>query len=807
VSPTPSNLRPEATPLPYKDLTETQQRAYAELARMLADAAAEVPVPRDDKGVTAGGIALDVNRKSRVAVVCGERGSGKTTAVLSLVHDVSLARAPEFSSPKAGDEEQQALCEEVKKLGRQVIWLDVLDMAPLPVAANLFSGVLVRIEDAVCRAMPSAGRGERPQSFLASPEVYDSPLEKLRRLQTDVAVSWEGNLKERAGELDPSAFAQEVKRAESVRLALNQRLAEVLAGFAKEFHRTQAPVSDPLFVLLIDDFDLNPPRCLELLELLRTLSVPRLFCVALGHIEVAETMCTLQMAADVARVAGPARRANFLPLHEHDIQATVANVSGNVIRKLLPPNQRIQLLPLELRRAVNLRPAGRHPPDPTVGDLLKQIPLCLSDLDRQLRRRLPLACPEDPTQKCPGSQPSLHDLLFATRFATDAPAEEFYQARRFLEMPVRQLVDFWQLAQDVATTKGDDRERCRYFRKELHEFCRDVFRAEETLPSDARRNILAAFDAGPDANWGLLPAPFRLTANALPCRVRPEAGTVVRVEAVPRRPEELHLEWQVVNRAFNSWEFRGPRNQKVKPLFLTPATGYLLLLYTDLDALARGWGERNCLLELDHAGCCPVMRYRFQEKALPGLPWPVPPVMTFWELDRFLSGWNEALRRVDERGQFGAIPFLVLNWIGLGRDVLTGAPLAVRGGAQGSTDRKSWEALRTDLEGLERDAAAPSAVGAPVQRWLAAALSLLNTDVLGADQPAGSVFYQSQRLRELCLVRGRRFAEWEEEHLRREDALAGIDAAAFWRVIKAVDPWWGTGEIAREGQRHYYIDT
>jgi hypothetical protein len=268
----------------------------------------------------------------------------------------------------------------------------------------------------------------------------------------------------------------------------------------------------------------------------------------------------------------------------------------------------------------------------------------------------------------------------------------------------------------------------------------------------------------------------------------------------------LLLEWEIVTSESNGWEFRGPRSQKVKPLFLSAATGYLLLFYSDLDALARGWGGRNCLLDLEHAECWPQVRYRFQDKTLPGLTWPVPPVTTSWELDRFLSGWNDVLRQLDLRGQSGAIPFLVLNWLGLGNDVLSGKALAVRGDAGTPPNQAIWEGLRGHLQELEKESPPSSAVGAAVQRWIAAALSLLNPDVLGPDQPAGSVFYASESLRKLCVARGRHFAEWGEGYLRAEDAFAGIDAAAFWRVIKSVDPWWGAGEIAREGQRHYYID-
>ena len=48
----------------------------------------------------------------------------------------------------------------------------------------------------------------------------EKALQRLQRLQTAVAVAWDGNLPARSGELDPDSYTVELLRAERSRLSL-----------------------------------------------------------------------------------------------------------------------------------------------------------------------------------------------------------------------------------------------------------------------------------------------------------------------------------------------------------------------------------------------------------------------------------------------------------------------------------------------------------------------------------------------------------------------------------------------------------
>ncbi|HEY7427223.1 MAG TPA: hypothetical protein VH682_23515 [Gemmataceae bacterium] len=778
------DLRPEATPLPYHQLSAVQLKAYRWLVDRLARAveSAGRPKPAGEKSELTG-YDLDFERRSRVVVVSGERGTGKTSVLLSVIHDVSERKIPDLNRPPPGQVagDDTALDEQTRKdiesLFGRLVWLNMLDMSPLPASANLFSAILVRIEEAATRGL-AAVQEEKPRSFLDTPERYDSPLEKLRRLQTDVAVAWEGNLRARSGALDTNAFAAEVRRTEFVRLRLNARLTEVLDGLASELSRRAEVRPEVLFVLPIDDFDLNPPRCLQLLEMLRTLSVPRLFCVVLGDVDVAETMCALQLAADVAQVAGDAPASGFMPMHRYDVRATIANVSGNAIRKLLPPSHRVHLTALQTNQAIGLRPPGKVEGTPTISDWLKRIPLPKHPDDYQINRRF----------KSDGSGRSvstLSDFLFAENppIGTTEVDEPFYRARKFLEMPLRQLVDLWLALEKTVTGLEAGADLSEQFRKELHWFCRDILRAEESLSPPVRRRLRTAFDLDPDTNWAVSLEPFQLAPVMYPAQVDCRVGEMGDA-----------LSWTNRAQGTTGWEFRSkPQTKAPDPLLLASASANLLIFYTDLVTLSRGNGEPNGLLPLVHFAM-PFARtgYRFNSRELPWLPWPFPPVLTFWEADQFLDAWTKFVRRMDQslkQETYGDVtPSLVYHWISFGSAVLSGeksqAAIYIP-----RVNKQEWEILIPKLTSLYDNSSNSPRVRDGVHGWLRRALSLLNSDVLNAQEDIRDYFRESAPLKELCKSEGKHFAEWNETSLRETESLKNV-VTEFLDKIRQYPVWW-----------------
>src|SRR5438270_690802 len=89
----PEYLRPEAMPLPTANLDAAQQAALEKMLGMLHTAIARaVSHPPNEPVGPIFKVSLD--RASRVVMLSGERGTGKTTVLLSLIEECRKARQP-----------------------------------------------------------------------------------------------------------------------------------------------------------------------------------------------------------------------------------------------------------------------------------------------------------------------------------------------------------------------------------------------------------------------------------------------------------------------------------------------------------------------------------------------------------------------------------------------------------------------------------------------------------------------------------------------------------------------------------------
>ena len=127
---------------------------------------------------------------------------------------------------------------------------------------------------------------------------------ELGRLQTSVALTFGGNLAKRGGSLDPDTFAVESRRAERERLGLDRRFAGVLAGLSSAVAST-IELTAPVFVLPVDDVDLNVRDCVPLLRLLRATSSPHLVVVLAADVALLSTILRLSYQGDLARIGEP----------------------------------------------------------------------------------------------------------------------------------------------------------------------------------------------------------------------------------------------------------------------------------------------------------------------------------------------------------------------------------------------------------------------------------------------------------------------------------------------------------------------
>jgi hypothetical protein len=424
-------LRPEARPLPYAQLDEQQQAALERVIGLFATAvqAAPGPAPGRVRAVQAlqapSGPYLESARSSRNILIGGERGTGKTTLMLSLASVFAAERdtEPDKSLP-------DGVADQARALRRRLVWLETLDMEPLASEANLLGAVLARLEDAVGARFPGMDDATETVSMLHPGTGFHDMSRELHRLQTSVALTFGGNLGKRGGSLDPDTFAIESRRAERERLGLDRRFASVLAGLSSAIAST-VELTEPVFVLPVDDVDLNVGDCVPLLRLLRAISSPHLVVVLAADVGLLSTIMRLSYQRDLGRISTP------VSLGQNDL-SVASDLAANALRKHLPPAQRVVLGLVDPGRALAFRPFESAPH--SLGQLLGRIELRADSATLQVAKDFGLTLSD-----------AMHGVVTTPGWSAgtqDNPAELAERLAPFswpqvLHLPLRQLIDLY----------------------------------------------------------------------------------------------------------------------------------------------------------------------------------------------------------------------------------------------------------------------------------------------------------------------------------------------------------------------------
>jgi hypothetical protein len=344
------SLRPEAGPIPYFKHHKRAKEAIKFIIRVLKAAADRV---QEIEGVT-GDASIDTNRASRICFVSGEPGSGKSTLYLTLRAMLSSKGENEYSDgcpPDIG----------LGKLQGVVRLLDPLDLEVVgDERENLLAAVLVRLFR------------ELPESRSVHSNNCEDAIKELEELASDIGIAWEGNLQARAGALDPATYSEEVMHTQRARLGVNDRLRNALDKLAKNECYGCSPQT--LFVLPVDDLYLKPDASLQLLRLLRMISIPRLFFLVMGDITTVEALFIEKSLKDWTAVAGTRLFANRSDRLDEAL-SRARELRARYLRKLLPPVQRAEIEAMDWFEALDFEIGRPGISVETLEELLEQVKL------------------------------------------------------------------------------------------------------------------------------------------------------------------------------------------------------------------------------------------------------------------------------------------------------------------------------------------------------------------------------------------------------------------------------------------------
>jgi hypothetical protein len=735
-------LRIEAHPRSYRRLDSSQRRAFEacvqrlDAARDHLDGGASYSKDRPDPRV---GIRLDDERRAEILFLSAERGMGKTTLMLSLMRATTSSpdKKEAFSSAGVPD-----LAEMLDRLRGRVVWLQPLEMDTLPRQTNLMAAILARIEEGIERLGLRPVSPELPEQVDARGDDLfderDDVMLDLRRFQADVAIGWDGNLEARSGSMDADPYATEVLRREKGKLKLRDRFAGLLERLSE---RTVArAVKSPLFVLPVDDFDLNPSRCAELLRLLHLLSSPRLVSFILGDVRVAETMLDLSVSRDFSQALGSPLTD---PRSREEIRSMTGEIAANTMRKLIPPAHRIEVRSMNVDEALRYVPEKSDDPDrkDQLRDLLGRIALRLENLEKAtgpqswLRDKISLG-DNLLTPGVPVSATSLGHTIHV-------PKTFSYQGLDVLDGPPRRIADLWLILktvdeaepttpkalvdafaqQELAGLNKDDpkglsnartvvatlTERLRRKRELFVDLLVDgvkrMIAEEPWLRADDRQALLDMFRRRTSSReWEMESGSIEITWTGPRIVINDEDRALgVRVEK--RRLFRIKSRQGARDRSAGAPKL-GTKNDGGRKLFdgaLSPATtGALAIIHDIFSITAAGSVIGRSLVprQLETAWA----RWPGRSSSPAIIYWPSPQLLSFWGMDLVLSAWEAAVAAALKKPSAG-IEYLAYCWIRLITIAVTDTtPLTA---VPNPSDRLPWEELVRETSALAKDGLKP----------------------------------------------------------------------------------------------------
>lgn len=249
----------DAVPRAEMELTLEQRDAFYTVRRLCERLQTEAQLVKENPDVLC---QLDDDRFNQVVLIDGERGTGKTTVLLSVLRFWN-------ENLKAG-----------------IFPVGIIDLQPLPKSTTLLLHVASQLARVVERL--EIERGEPPNDGGRRYENNElASRTAWRELLRAVAAGWGAGVQSRRATLDVESYALELEDAERRRLDVPSRFREFVNRLVDDFNE-YSPVrgTKVCFVVAIDDADMNPVRCFELLNVVRILWHPHIIFAMTGDLKL-----------------------------------------------------------------------------------------------------------------------------------------------------------------------------------------------------------------------------------------------------------------------------------------------------------------------------------------------------------------------------------------------------------------------------------------------------------------------------------------------------------------------------------------
>jgi len=334
-------------------MTEEQAAAATQLCGLINWLSEQPPPSGLESSTTLDAyVQIESKRRNQTVLIDGGRGSGKTALMLSV-----LKAWKELLHEEGVDQDWNSK-ELLFDRSQFIVPLDIIDLRSVRPSTSLIvhvAGMLNAVVE-MMEGAPELSELHKPVSWSPNESFQLESRKHWGTFLRTAAISWDGNLRERKAHIDAESFVAEVEMTERDRLDVVPAFRAFVDALGKDFSRwmsravgSRGKGSHPLFVIPIDDADMNPDRVAEVLQLTELLRHPRVAFLIAGDSDL--FLATLKVHFAGA-LRAPAGKTN-LTLEELS-QLGVARQPGDLARrlydKLVPAHHRCLIAPLSLNR-------------------------------------------------------------------------------------------------------------------------------------------------------------------------------------------------------------------------------------------------------------------------------------------------------------------------------------------------------------------------------------------------------------------------------------------------------------------------
>lgn len=439
--------RPEAHPMIWVNLQLPVQNAVQALLLRIGGAMQkDVKIARTTKDDEASEIAANC------FLVYGDRGTGKTTVLLG-AKDACNHKKHFFEGIKKDSADD--VCYDAmllaEDLRHKVVWLDILDLEPLPSRSNLLTMVLTRVRNAL-----DLSDSEQP-SPAASSIFEESPMsarQQLSLLINDATLMWEN-----ISESDTRSRANRQIAAADIYAQFQKRFHVAIHALSQELGRRSGSAETYRSIILpIDNIDRSTEHLYNIVKLAQMVSCPRLWLVMAGDRQDVETFLERAYWKELIQIGETAGATGKTGAGGEDEALIMARrQAAAASHKLLPPSHRIEVQLLTPQQTLGFKRPGvpeQSAADKSIRELLGDVRLITKKEAEEEERKEGETQRADTTkketEKCPLKIRLLD--LFDTASLLQAMGKKETDvcltsaAELGLHLSVRGALDLWQLA-------------------------------------------------------------------------------------------------------------------------------------------------------------------------------------------------------------------------------------------------------------------------------------------------------------------------------------------------------------------------